>query len=226
MPPPAIPSCATATPSHVITFENGTKALGQGLNINYSACTAPAPQPLTPASSPPPDLAPYYAQIFEAIQTAPGSISAAPPNHTGLVNLPACFWLTGQSVPQQQQETMVLPGAPNPGGQQINYRITLTVKLQYTTWSFGDGSSAGVAPPIPCVGISGDPPSLVAHDYLRYSDGDFQVSAAETYAGSVTMSWIDDNGTHAQVVSGPTQTVTVAPYPIEVDQEEAVGTGS
>lgn len=210
-----------------VTSEGGTTAI-TGTNANARACPGqPAPVPaLTPATSPPPDLSSYYAKIFEQIQTSPGAISAAPPNHTGLVNLPACFWLTGQAVPGQTQVTMDLKGAPNSAGKQITYHITLTVALQQPlTWDFGDGSSTQTPAPTDCVGISGDPLSLVAHDYVTYSDGDFMVTASETYAGSVTMTWTDDNGPESQTVAGPTQTITTPAYPIKVDQEEGLGIG-
>lgn len=191
-----------------------------------NACPAPPPAPLTPATSPPPNLNPYYAQIFQEIKTSPGTISAAPPNHSGLVNLPTCFWLTGQAVPQQKQVTMDLKGAPDPAGQQITYHITLTVTLNQLSWDFGDASITQTPPPTQCVGISGDPHSLVAHAYVTYSNPDFMVTASETYTGSVTMTWTDSNGPQAPpAVGGPTQTITTAPYPIKVDQEEGLGTG-
>ncbi len=202
---------------------------GSGVAIQPSAmantCPAPPPPPLTPATSPPPDLTQYYAQVFEEIRTSPGIITAAPPNHTGLVNLPACFWLTGQAVPQQKRVTMDLKGAPDSAGQQITYHITLTVSLQYATWNFGDGSTTGTPAPTVCVGISGDPPSLVAHDYVTYSNPEFMVTASETYDGSVNMTWSDSNGPESEAVPGPTETIATAPYPIKVDQEEGVGTG-
>lgn len=189
-------------------------------------CPAPPPPPLTPATSPLPDLSPYYAQVFEEIRTSPGNISAAPPNHTGLVNLPTCFWLTGQAVPDQKQVTMDLKGAPDAAGQQITYHITLTVTLESTSWTFGDASTTETPAPTQCVGISGDPSSLVAHDYLNYSTSSFMVTASETYTGSVTMTWTDSNGPQAPpAMGGPTQTITTAPYPIKVDQEEGLGTG-
>lgn len=194
-------------------------------NTSPNACPPGPPPPLTPATSPPPNLNQYYAQIFEEITTSPGNIAAAPPNHTGLVNLASCFWLTGQAVPKQKQVTMTLKGAPNSAGQQIAYQVTLTVTLQNVTWNFGDGSSAGTPPPTQCVGISGDPPSLVAHDYVSYSDSDFMVTASETYGGSVSMTWTDDNGSESETLTGPAQTIATDPYPVKVDQEEGLGTG-
>lgn len=190
-----------------------------------SPTSAPATA-LTPATSPPPDLGPYYAQVLEQIETSPGTITAAPPNHTGLVNLPTCFWLTGQAVPNQKQVTMDLKGAPGPGGQQITYHITLTVTLQNISWSFGDRTNTQVPAPPACIGISGGPPTLVAHDYVTYSDPDFMVSASETYGASATITWTDDNGPESPPpVAGPTQTIATAPYPIKVDQEEGLGSG-
>ncbi len=121
---------------------------------------------------------------------------------------------------------MDLKGAPDSAGQQITYHITLTVTLKDTSWSFGDGSSTQTPAPTQCVGISGDPHSLVAHDYVAYSNPNFTVTASETYAGSVTMTWTDSNGPQSQpAVDGPTQTITTAPYQIKVDQEEGLGTG-
>lgn len=69
------------------------------------------------------------------------------------------------------------------------------------------------------------PPSLVAHDYVTYSNGEFMVTASETYGGSVTMHWTDDNGPESETLTGPTQTISTAPYAIKVDQEEGLGTG-
>ena len=183
------------------------------------------------ATSPPPNIQPYYAQVAEKVTTSPGTIQSAPP-HQGLTNLPACFWITGQAVPAQTSVTMDLPGAPDAGGQQIIYHITLTVALDHVTWNFGDGSGSKTVPPLPCSAISGAPASLVAHNYVRISDyqpsGFYTVTATETYVGSVVMTWTDDNGPQRQNVdlgSAATQNVTTAPFPIQVEQEEAVGTG-
>lgn len=220
-PPPNPAPCGYGPTGGVVTGTGGFLGLS-----GPSPCPAPPPPPLTPATSPPPDLTQYYAQIFQEIATSPGTISAAPPNHTGLVNLPTCFWLTGQAVPHQKQVTMDLKGAPDSAGQQITYHITLTVTLQHTNWGFGDGSESQTPAPTECVGISGDPPSLVAHEYVSYSSPDFMVTASETFAGSVTMTWTDSNGPQAPPpVAGPTQTITTDPYPIKVDQEEGLGTG-
>lgn len=187
------------------------------------------PSALTMATSPPPNLAPYVDQAFEQIITSPGTIAAAPPDHTGLVNLPQCYWLTGQSVAGKQSVSMDLKGAPNASGRQITYHIALTVALDSVVWNFGDGSQQTTTIPIPCIGDSGGASSLVAHDYVTYSqdqpDGNFLVTAAETYRASAVMTWVDDNGPQSENVTlnGNTTTISTPPYPVRIDQEEGVG---
>lgn len=194
------------------------------------ALNNPAPRSaLTMATSPPPNLAPYVAQAFEQIVTNPGTIKAAPPNHTGLVNLPQCYWLTGQSVTGKQTVSMDLKGAPNASGQQITYHIALTVTLNNIIWNFGDGSEQTTTVPIPCIGDSGGASSLVAHNYVTYSqdqpNSSFLVTASETYQASAVMTWVDDNGPESENVTlnGNTTTVATPPYPVRIDQEESVG---
>lgn len=211
-------------PGGTITTPAGP-ACGRGALINTPA----PPTALNMATSPPPNLAPYVAQAFEQIVTNPGTIAAAPPNHTGLVNMPQCYWLTGQSVTGTQTVSMDLKGAPNAAGQQITYHISLTVKLTETTWNFGDGSQQTTTVPIPCVGDSAGGSGLVAHNYVTYSQGQpngtFLVTAAETYQASAAMTWSDDQGPHTQNVTlnNATTTLTTPPYPVRIDQEEGVG---
>ena len=215
------------TPGGPITNPSGpVPCLGMGILYMPGPPTA-----LTMATSPPPNLAPYVAQAFEQIVTSPGTITAAPPNHTGLVNLPQCYWLTGQSVPGTKTVTMDLKGAPNAAEKQITYHISLTVSFDKdkTVWNFGDGSQQTTNVPIPCIGDSGGASSLVAHNYLNYSQnqpsGVFNVTASETYDVSATMSWVDDTGPQSQNVTlnGNTTTMATAPYPVRIDQEEGVG---
>lgn len=212
------------TPGGTITTPGGP-ACGRGALINTPA----PPTALNMATSPPPNLAPYVAQAFEQIVTNPGTIAAAPPNHTGLVNMPLCYWLTGQSVTGAQTVSMDLKGAPNAAGQQITYHISLTVKLTDTTWNFGDGSQQTTTVPIPCVGDSAGGSGLVAHNYVTYSQGQpngtFLVTAAETYQASAAMTWSDDQGPHTQNVtlSNATTTLTTPAYPVRIEQEEGVG---
>lgn len=150
----ATPAPCGWNPQPKVNIASG--ATGSG-GANPIACPVPPAPPLTPATSPPPNLDRYYAQIFEEIRTSPGTVSAAPNNHTGLVNLPACFWLTDQAVPDQKQVSAVLNGRPNSAGKQIAYHITLTVTLESTAWSFGDGSTTRMPAPTTCVGLSGAP---------------------------------------------------------------------
>lgn len=239
-PPPAPPSAASlwASSCGAPVPAANTAGLPDGalpLGAPIPGCGAPTvpngapPTALNMATSPPPNLGPYLAQAFEEILTQPGTISAAPPNHTGLVNLPQCYWLTGQSVPKTQTVSMDLKGAPNGAGQQITYHIALTVSLDRTVWNFGDGSQQTTTVPLQCVGDSGDPPTLVAHNYTTYSQdqpgGTFLVTASETYGASAVMTWTDDTGPQQMNVAlDPAgETLTTAPYPVRVDQEEGLG---
>jgi hypothetical protein len=189
----------------------------------------PTPNDLTVANSPPPSLQPYLARVFGEIGVNGGTIRAAPPNGTGLVNLPVCFWIEGLAVPDRRTITLDLPGAPTAAGQRITYHIDLTVTLASADWDFGDGSSDRVVPPLQCQPPSHGALSLVAHNYTRYSDGQpqgkFQVSVQERYEARVNMRWSDEVGAHTQAVSlgnQGAQTLRAGPYPIKIEQEEGV----
>lgn len=239
-PPPTPPSAATlwATSCGAPVQAANPAGLTDGslpLGAPAQGCGAPTvpngpPQTaLNMATSPPPNVGPYLAQAMEQILTRPGTISAAPPNHTGLVNLPQCYWVTGQSVPKTQTISMDLKGAPNAAGQQITYHISLTVWLDKMVWNFGDGSQQTTTVPLPCVGDSGDPQTLVAHNYTTYSqdqpNGTFLVTASETYQASAVMTWIDDTGSRQMNVplNPASEEITTAPYPVQIEQEEGVG---
>lgn len=189
----------------------------------------PSTSDLTVANSPPPSLQPYIAQAQGEIEYNRGTIHAAPPNGTGLVNLPVCFWLEGLAVPDQRATTLDLPGAPTAAGQRIDYHIDLTVTLASADWDFGDGSHDRVVPPLQCQQPSHGTRSLVAHNYTRYSDGQpqgkFQVSVQERYETRVDLRWNDGVGAHTERVDlgeQGAQTIGAGPYPILIEQEEGV----
>lgn len=227
-PSPYQPSTVTINPVYGLTPGGPIQVAAIGCGRAVLNNPTP-PTALNMANSPPPNLEPYVAQAFEQIVTTPGTISAAPPNHTGLVNMPQCYWLTGQSVTGTQTVSMDLKGAPNAAGKQITYHIALTVELANTVWNFGDGSQQTTTVPIPCIGDSGGASSLVAHNYVTYSQGQtngtFLVTASETYQASAVMTWNDDNGPESQNVTlnGNTTTLSTPPYPVRIDQEEGVG---
>src|SRR5207302_6634921 len=67
-------------------------------------CIFSQPHVITPASSPPPAVGPYVAQVLDGLRAAAGTIGSLPTPY-GLVNLPTCFWIHNIGVPAERDLT-------------------------------------------------------------------------------------------------------------------------
>jgi hypothetical protein len=136
------------------------------------------------------------AQMLQHIHA--GTITSLPVNQA-LVNSPACFFIEGanienQNVTQPATFELVLLGPRQAGGRQVYYVFRIDVALQSVQWTFGDGSNLTEALPGPCIGVS-NAPLQFAHRYVRYSPASgFPVTATETFTMHVTEYWYDSNG--------------------------------
>ena len=195
-----------------------------------SACAFAQPHPVTPATSPPPPIGPYVAQVAAGLAVGAGSVASLPsPN--GLVNLPTCFWLDGVTIPDERDFRIVLPGAPDQANRRIYYTYLIRVFFGGVEWNFDDPYGNDQVAPHPACG---EHPQLTAHSYQMISekwsqDGFYHVVATERYQVTVDLYWDDSYGPHHQTVDpGIPLPITVSPpgpYNQYVGQVESIPMG-
>lgn len=193
-------------------------------------CAFAQPHPVTPATSPPPPIGPYVAQVAGGLRAGAGTIASLPsPN--GLVNLPTCFWLEGVTIPDERDFKIVLPGPPDPANRRIYYTYLIRVFFSGVDWNFDDPFGNDQVAPHPACGQH---PQLTAHSYEMISekwssDGFYHVSATEKYQVTVDLYWDDSYGPHHRSVDpGIPLPITVSPpgpYNQYVGQVEAIPMG-
>ncbi|TMC04561.1 MAG: hypothetical protein E6J41_24505 [Chloroflexi bacterium] len=185
--------------------------------------------PITGNPTPPANLAPFFANVLGSLQASPGTIHSAPATK-GVVNTPACFWIDGITIPQEQDLTLVLPGPLDGSGRQVFFTYFARIQFQGVDWNFDDPLSVTPAQvPPPCQGQN----LVTAHQYAQISDernadGKYHVTATERYSISVVVYWYDSDGPHGPVTVDPgvsAPTLTTNAYPQYVGQVEGVPIG-
>lgn len=170
--------------------------------------------------------APYFAQARGQLDGQAGQIGSAPPTK-GVVNIPTCFWIDGQGIPDDRKLSVTVAGAPDAEGRQIYYTLLIDVAFVRAAWNFDDphNDTANATPPTQC----GQHNQLTAHQYVeiseaRHPDQKYHVVAAEHYAITGEVYWTDSYGSHHQNVdSGLGDVVISTPdYPQYVGQIEAI----
>jgi hypothetical protein len=194
---------------------------------NDDPCITSRPHIITPASSPPPPVAPFVAKVVRDIGANAGTIKSLPsPN--GLVNLPTCFWIEGVTIPDERDFTLVLQGPPDSSGRSIYYTYLIRVFFAGVDWQFDDpfGNDQVQAHP-----ACGQHPQLTAHSYpmiseKRNPDGQYHVMATEKYQVTVDRYWDDYYGPqHKAEDPGIALPITISPpgpYNQYVGQVEAI----
>jgi hypothetical protein len=189
-------------------------------------CVFSEPHPITPATSPPPPITPYVAQVLGNLQANAGTILSLPsPN--GLVNLPTCFWVDAMTVPDERTYTVLLPGPPDPSNRRIYFTYLIRVFFAGIDWNFDDPFGNAEVQPHPACGQH---PQLTAHSYQMISekqnpDGRYHVVATEKYQVTVDLYWSDSTGAHHQPIDpGVPLPVTISPgtYSQFVGQVEGI----
>jgi hypothetical protein len=185
--------------------------------------------PITPASSPPQNWAPFFAGAVGNLSGDAGTIGSAP-TQKGVVNTPVCFWIDNMGIPAERDLVLTLAGAPDNSGRQVFYTFLAAIRFDHLTWNFDDpsGSTTTVTPPLAC----GQHSELVAHSYSQISDDRnldhmYHVSVQEFYTISVQVFWIDSTGfQHHPVDPGvtipPISPITYSQY---VGQVEGIPLG-
>jgi len=190
-------------------------------------CITSQPHPITPATSPPPAVAPFVSQVVNGLHAGAGTMRSLPsPN--GLVNLPTCFWIEGASIPDERDFTLLLQGPPDASGRSIYYTYLVRVFFAGVDWDFDDPFGNDEVQPHPACGQH---PQLTAHSYpmiseKRNADGRYHVTASERYQVTVDRYWVDSYGPHHQPVDpGVPLPITISPpgpYDQYVGQVEAI----
>jgi hypothetical protein len=152
------------------------------------------------------------------------------PSTQGLVNVPSCFWLTGDTAPLDQWLKLVLI-APGANSTSIIYTLVIHVTAPGVDWHFDDPADPNdsVAPlPAECSGTG----ASTAHSYRARSDNGhqadatFHVTATQTYSIQAWLYWIDFFGSSSAPVQlspdDSTLTLSSQPYHLPVIQEEGV----
>jgi len=234
---------ATAATNDVFAVysQTGTFQTGQcqpsGAWADFCQLGAPGPNPdpciliqphvITPATSPPPPIGPYIANVIRDLKTAPGTVHSLPsPN--GLVNLPTCFWIDDMAVPAERDLNLVLPGPPDGSGRRIFYTYLIRVFFAGVDWNFDDPYGNDQVQPHPACGQH---PQLTAHSYQMISekrspDGFYHIAATEKYQVTVDLYWDDTYGPHHRSVDPgiplPIAVQPPQPYSQYVGQVEAI----
>ncbi len=172
------------------------------------------------------DWGPYFAQAKGQIQGQAGQIGTAPANK-GVVNLPQCVWLEGQTIPDQKQLAVTVGGPPSgPGGRAVFYTLVITIQFVKTQWDFDDPWDDSETAPAPQCGVHD---SLTAHKYReisenRHPDQRYHVVAHEHYAITAEVFYLDSYGMHHGVVPTGLNDVVVSTEPraVYVGQIEAI----
>lgn len=172
------------------------------------------------------DWGPYFAQAKGQVEGQAGHIGTAPPNK-GVVNLPQCVWLEGQTIPDQKQLTVTVSGPPDgPGGRAVFYTLVVTIQFIKTYWDFDDPWDDSETAPAPQCGVHD---SLTAHDYReisenRHEDQKYHVVAHEHYGITAEVFYLDSYGMHHDRVPTGLDDVVIStePRPVYVGQIEAI----